>query len=311
MSTPAAPLERPHPGDPAPVVLRPAHRHRLTPAMLWEVVTHLARRELESKHQLTLLGWAWPLARQLAQLAVLVFIFSAVFDLDIENFPVFVFIGLIAWTWFSTGLGDAATSVTGQRQLVFQSRVPTAAIPLVAVVVPLVDVLIALPVLLAMLALSGELHWTLLLCPLLIPVQALLMAGIAWFAAAAAVFFRDVPNVVFLGLTLTFYMTPVFYGLRSVPSDYVWLLELNPLAVIIGTYRALLLDEPAPHTWLIALVAVGSVAGRRRSAISCSVASSPASRTTSERPLAATSLRAASGRAIRAGRPEPARCARC
>jgi lipopolysaccharide transport system permease protein len=250
---------RPRPNDDGPP-LRPAHRHRFSPALLWEVVTHLARRELDSKHQLTLLGWAWPLARQLAQLAVLVFVFSNIFDSGVENFPVFVFIGLIAWAWFSAGLGDAVSSLGAQRQLVLQSRVPTAAIPLVAVAVPLVDVLIALPVLLVMLVLSDELRWTLLLCPLLIPVQALLMAGIAWFVSAAAVFFRDVPNVVFLGLTLTFYMTPVFYGLHIVPDDYRWLLEVNPLAVIIDTYRALLLGDPAPHTWLIALVAVGSVA---------------------------------------------------
>jgi lipopolysaccharide transport system permease protein len=239
--------------------LRQAHRHPVTPAMLWEIVTHLARRELESKHQLTLLGWAWPLIRQLAQLGVLVFVFSTVFDQDIENFPVFVFIGLIAWTWFSTGLSDAASSLAAQRHLVLQSRVPSAAIPIVCVVVPLIDVLIALPVLLAMLAFSDELRWTLLLCPLLIPVQALLMAGIAWFVSAVAVFFRDVPNAVALVLTLLFYMTPVFYGLRSLPEDYVWVLEANPLTVIIESYRALLLGEPAPHAWLIALLGVGSV----------------------------------------------------
>lgn len=239
--------------------LRQAHRHPVTPAMLWEIVTHLARRELESKHQLTLLGWAWPLIRQLAQLAVLVFVFSTVFDQDIENFPVFVFIGLIAWTWFSTGLSNAASSLAAQRHLVLQSRVPSAAIPIVCVIVPLIDVVIALPVLLAMLALSDELRWTLLLCPLLIPFQALLMAGMAWFVSAAAIFFRDVPNAVALVLTLLFYMTPVFYGTRSIPDDYAWILELNPLAVIIGAYRALLLGEPAPHTWLIALWVFGSI----------------------------------------------------
>jgi lipopolysaccharide transport system permease protein len=239
--------------------LRTAHRRPVSPAVFWELVGHLALRELESKHQLTLLGWAWPLVRQLAQLAVLVFVFSAVFDLGIENFTVFVFIGLIAWTWFSTGLADAASSVAQKSHLVLQSRVPTAVIPMVSVAVPLVDVVIALPVLLLMLGVSGDLRPELLLCPLLLPVQALLMAGIAWFASAAAVFFRDIPNVVFLGLTLTFYLTPIFYGLRSVPEGYVWLLELNPLATIIGAYRALLLGEPAPDAWLLAAVAIGSL----------------------------------------------------
>lgn len=224
------------------------------------MVTHLARRELESKHQLTLLGWAWPLTRQLAQLGVLVLVFSTVFDLDVENFAVFVFIGLIVWTWFQSGVGDASVSVTTKRHLVFQSRVPAAAIPLVSVAVPLVDALIALPVLLLMLALSDELRVSLLLCPLLVPVQFLLMAGIAWLVSAAAVYFRDVPNVVLLGLTLTFYLTPIFYGTRNVPDDLEWLLQLNPLAVLIDSYRALLLGEPAPDTWAIALLVAVSVA---------------------------------------------------
>ena len=265
MSTPAASApaeparaERPRPGETG-LALRPAHRRRASAAAFWEIVAHLARRELDSKHQLTLFGWAWPLVRQLAQLAVLVFVFSKVFDLGVENFPVFVFIGLIAWSWFASGVGEAASSVSAKRHLVLQSRVPTAVVPIVSVAVPLVDVLIALPVLVVMLAIGDELRATLLLCPLLIPVQALLMAGIAWASSAAAVFFRDVPNAVLLGLTLTFYLTPVFYGLRIVPSDYRWLLELNPLATIIGTYRHLALGEPAPEAWLIAVVAAGSV----------------------------------------------------
>ena len=124
-----------------------------------------------------------------------------------------------------------------------------------SVVVPLVDVVIAFPVLLLMLAIGDELRCSLLICPLLLPLQALLMAGVAWLAAAGSVFFRDVPNVVALGLTLTFYLTPVFYGLKSVPAEYEWVLELNPLTTIIECHRALLLGEPGPEVLRIALVA--------------------------------------------------------
>jgi len=87
--------------------------------------------------------------------------------------------------------------------MILLSRLPKATLPLVSVVVPLVDVVIAFPVLLLMLAIGDELRWSLLICPLLLPLQALLMAGVAWLAAAGSVFFRDVPNVVALGLTLT------------------------------------------------------------------------------------------------------------
>lgn len=246
-------------GELAGAPLIEAHRRRVSFGAFREMVLHLAHRELEAKHQLTLLGWAWPLARQLCQLVVLVFVFSKVFKQDIENFPVFVFIGLIAWTWFSTGVADAALSIAQQRHFVLQSRLPTAAVPLVSVAVPLVDVLIALPVLVLMLLVAGELSWTILLCPLLLPLQFLLMAGIAWIASSAAVFFRDVPNVVYLGLTLAFYTTPVFYSARSVPDDYDWILKVNPMATIIEEYRALLLGEPAPSTARMTAVAIASI----------------------------------------------------
>jgi ABC-type polysaccharide/polyol phosphate export permease len=83
---------------------------------------HLTRRHLASSYHLTLLGWAWPVARQLVQLAVLVFLFSQIFDLGIENYPVFVFIGLLAWTWLSSGVASAASSLIQQRHLVNQPR---------------------------------------------------------------------------------------------------------------------------------------------------------------------------------------------
>jgi lipopolysaccharide transport system permease protein len=242
----------------ASVPLYEASQRQVPLGQFRELVTHLARRQLEAKHQLTLLGWFWPLARQLAQLAVLVFVFSQVFNSNIQDFPVFVFVGLISWTWFSAGMADAALSITGQRHFVLQSRLPTAVVPLVSVAVPLVDVLIAFPVLLLMLVLADELRWTLLLVPLLLPVQALLMAGLAWLASAGAVFFRDVPNLVYLGLTLAFYMTPVFYGTSTVPEKYAWIVKLNPMATIIEEYRALLLGDPAPSALRLAAVAVGS-----------------------------------------------------
>jgi lipopolysaccharide transport system permease protein len=227
----------------------------------YELVVHLARRELSSQHRGTLLGWAWPLTRQLAQLAVLVFVFSNLFDLDIENYPVFVFTGLLAFGWFSSGVQAGSTSVLDQRHLIFQPRFPAAAVPVVAVTVPFVDVLVALPVLLVMLIATGDIGWTALLLPPLLILQLVLMCGIAWLCAAASVYLRDVPQVVIVGLTLLFYMTPVFYRLGDVPERYRDLFLLNPLATLIEAYRSVLIGSPGPSAAKLAfVVAVGLAA---------------------------------------------------
>jgi lipopolysaccharide transport system permease protein len=229
-----------------------------------ELVAHLVRRELTSAHRFTVLGWAWPLARPLAQLAVLVFVFSSVLDLGIPDFPVYVFSGLVSWSWFSSGLTIASTSLIDQRHLVFQPRLPPVVLPVVSVAVPFVDVLMAAPVLVVMLIVSGEIHATALLFPLALALQLVLMVGLAWLVAPASVYVRDLPNLVTLGLMVLFYLTPVFYSLHRIPQQYEWLLQLNPMTTLLELDRALLLGLPYPSVGHIAgtaafaaIVAVG------------------------------------------------------
>jgi lipopolysaccharide transport system permease protein len=241
----------------------PGSRH-LTPGVFQEVVLHLVKREIDATHRMTILGWAWPVARQLAQLVALVFLFGSVLDLGIPHFPVFVFSGLIAWTWFSTGVGTAATVLLDERHLVFQPRLPRAVLPIVSVVVPLVDVILALPILLLLAILERGLQWTVVLTPLLVLLQLVLMAGISWLVSSITVFFRDVPNLTAVALQILFYMTPVFYGLRKVPEKYQGILEANPMTTLVEAYRAALLGEPWPsaghfaYVIILAIVLAGS-----------------------------------------------------
>jgi lipopolysaccharide transport system permease protein len=120
-------------------------------------------------------------------------------------------------------------------------------------------VLFALPVLGLMLVLSTGLQWGLLGCPLLLLVQFVLLAGIAWLVAAVSVFLRDVPNLIAVALMVLFYLTPVFYSRSIVPERFRWVLDLNPLATIIEAYRALLLREPAPDVASLIVVGVLSL----------------------------------------------------
>jgi lipopolysaccharide transport system permease protein len=213
---------------------------------LVDLSLHLVRRELASAHRNTLLGWAWPLVRQLAQLAVLVFLFSKVLDLNIEDYPVFVFTGLIVWTWFQTALVAAAASVVSNGHLVGNPRFPTLALPLAAVAVPFFDVLMALPVLLVLLAIESRLEATALLVPLLIVMQFAFTAGIALIVSSVNVYLRDVQNVVGVLLLMLFYLTPVFYGLKNVPEEFHWMLRVNPLTAFVNADRAILFEGQLP-----------------------------------------------------------------
>lgn len=225
------------------------------------------RRELASAHRNTLLGWAWPLVRQLAQLAVLVFLFSKVLKLNIQDYPVFIFTGLIAWTWFQAALTAASGSVVENTHFVSNAKFPTIALPFVAVAVPLFDVLMALPVLLVLLAAEDRLASAALVLPLLLLAQFAFTAGIALIVSASNVYLRDVQNVVAVGLLLLFYMTPVFYGLRNVPAQFHWVLRANPLTAFVNADRSALFDGRLP-----ALIDVAIAAGATAVAVAVGLA---------------------------------------
>jgi ABC-type polysaccharide/polyol phosphate export permease len=86
------------------------------------------------------------------------------------------------------------------------------------------------------------------------------MSGLAWLTSAAAVFFRDVPNVVAVLLTVLFYATPVFYAVSKIPDRYSALLHANPMTALVEAYRALLLGDPFPSAAAAAYVLGLSVA---------------------------------------------------
>lgn len=232
---------------------------------LGELVLHLTSHELASSNRFTVLGWAWPLIRQLAQLGVLVLLFSEIVDLGVDNYAVFVFAGLISWSWFATSIDAATEALIANRHLVLQPRFPPGVIPTVSVATGFVDCLIALPVLLTMTAISGDLAWRIAFLPVLFAVQFVLTCGLALIVSVVTVYLRDVRGLVTVGLTLLFYLTPVFYDASRVPDRYETLLHVNPLTTLLEAYRWVLIAEPFPPAgaaaWALAATAVIALVG--------------------------------------------------
>ncbi len=222
------------------------------------LVAHLAGRRLKSMHRLTLLGWLWPLARQLVQLAVLVFLFSHVLKLGIADYPLVVFSGLLVWNWFQSGLLMASTSFISDRHLVFSPRLPNVVLPLAAVVVPLIDTLMAMPVLVVALAVTGHLHPSILLLVPLLLVLFAFIGGLALLCASLNVFVRDIENIVAVGLLLVFYLTPVFYSPASLPAGFKWVLDVNPMAAAVSAARAVTLSGTVPTASEVASLLAGA-----------------------------------------------------
>jgi len=231
-----------------------------------DLLRELIARDIKLRYRGSIFGVAWTLLNPIAELFVLLFIFSTVLSLDIPNYPSFLFTGLLVYGWFQSALLFATGAVVNNRELVKRPGVPVAILPIVTVASTLVHFVIALPVLFALLLVGGA-HFTsaLVMLPALIAVQFVLILGISYAVATIYVWFRDAQYLLRVGLQLLFYLTPVFYETHSVPTKYQGLYHLNPMVWMLAAYRGVLLDGayPDPHTMisLILIVAVLLVCG--------------------------------------------------
>lgn len=224
-----------------------------------DLVVHLVGSQLASRYRRSVLGWLWAVAYPLAQLAVFYFVFTDVLATAREHFLLFLFAGIIAWTWFSAALSTAATSLVGRRDLVLRPGFPTILLPVVAVLVTLVDYLLALPLLLIGAILSVGADRSYVLLPILIVVQFAFTAGLALVVAPLNVFFRDVGHLLGIALMLLFFMTPVFYSAEQAPDRVSFLYKYNPLAQLIDAYRTILIERALPAPLSLGLTAAAAL----------------------------------------------------
>jgi lipopolysaccharide transport system permease protein len=226
----------------------------------WDVVLHLVGREFRLRYRRAFFGWAWAVGQPLVRLLVLSLVFTKFLPLGIENYPQFLFAGLIAWMWFASAVASATTSAIDRRSLLFRPSLPRSSLPVVSVLTDGLDFLAALPVLAVFLIIGGGIPVTALFLPVIIAVQLLLILGIGYALCSANVYFRDVRLLLDIALLLGFYLTPVFYDASSIPDRYLWVIRLNPIARIIASYRDVLVEGKMPAAGPFLVLAVACAA---------------------------------------------------
>jgi ABC-type polysaccharide/polyol phosphate export permease len=196
----------------------------------------------------------------LAQLLVLVFLFQRVVPLDIDAYPAFVFSALVPWTWFNTCLSSAGGLLINNRGLVRRPNFAPTTLIIVNVLSNMLNYLVALPVLFVMLAFYDRtITLALLILPLLMLIQGILMVGLGLIIATMNVFYRDVQHITSIVLMLLFYMTPVFYRPEAVSEKFHILYTLNPIAVLIQSYRSIFFYGTVPGRGSLLFVGAVSI----------------------------------------------------
>jgi ABC-2 type transport system permease protein len=204
-------------------------------------------RNVRSLYKQSILGYAWIFVNPLMQILTLTFVFSTILrvgrDVIPYPFPLFLFVALLPWIFFSSAVASATDSITGSASLVTKVYFPREILVVATVFSKIVDLLFGVLILLGLMALYNEFpSWTLVWVPAIFAMQLLFTVGISLPLAALNLFFHDVRYLVGVILMIWFYITPIIYPLAIVPERYKMVFELNPLSRIVDAYRRVLLD---------------------------------------------------------------------
>jgi lipopolysaccharide transport system permease protein len=216
---------------------------------LWayrELLYVLTMRDIKVRYKQTVLGFSWAIIQPAMMMVVFSIFFGRLAKMpsDGHPYPLFVYSGLLPWTFFQTAVGSASSSLLNSSHLVTKVYFPRLMIPLSAIGSGLADFLIATMVLFVLMAIyGGTFGLSLLLAPFLILGVVFIALGVGTFLAALTVSYRDFRYVVPFMLQFWMFATPVIYPASLVPEKWRMLLYLNPMAGMIEGFRAAFLGS--------------------------------------------------------------------
>lgn len=252
---PAAPCERPAAAT-AVHVIKPASRWQLINLReLWqsrELLYFLAWRDFKVRYKQTVLGVAWAVIQPAMMMIVFSIFFGRIAKLPSGDlpYPLFVFAGLLPWTFFSGSVNRTGNSMIQSVQIVTKVYFPRLAIPISSIGAGLIDFAIAFGLLIALMIYYGVAPGAgLLLVPGLLVLMTLAALGVGTLLAALNVAYRDFRYVIPFMVQIWMFATPgVYMSVRGLhlPEPLMKLLALNPMTGVIGSFRAATLNQPIP-----------------------------------------------------------------
>jgi homopolymeric O-antigen transport system permease protein len=213
------------------------------------LVRSLVSRELKARYRGSMLGFFWSFFNPLLLLIVYTIVFNYILPnraLETQPYALFLFCGLLPWTWFSSSLLEASNVIASGGNLIKKIIFPAEVLPVVSVLANMVHFLLGTPILLLfMIIYRVPLTVYALFFPLIIAIQLVLTLGFSLLVSSLSVHFRDLRDIIANLLTLWFFSTPIIYPLTFTTeqnSEFISrlfkkVLYINPLSYLMDAYH--------------------------------------------------------------------------
>lgn len=220
----------------------------------------LIMRNIKVRYKQTIVGFAGAIISPFFSMVIFTVIFGKLAKIPSDNIPyaIFVYSGLLYWTYFSTAISGASASFVSDASIIQKVYFPRLILPLSTSITPMIDFGIAFVILCLLIVYY---HFTpallgFLLIPVLLLITFCTATGIGLIAASLNVKYRDVSSALSFFVQILLYATPIIYPVSIIPQQWQWLIYINPIAGVVTSARNSML-RTASVDWKILLLSLG------------------------------------------------------
>jgi ABC-type polysaccharide/polyol phosphate export permease len=197
------------------------------------LVKHIAQR-----YHNTVLGFFWTLLGPLLSIMIYVAVFSLVFRIQMENYPIYLLTSMLPFNFFKTAIESSANSLYESETYFTRHYLPKMVFPMVAVSIALFDFVTSYSVLLCLGAFIGfRPSYVQLIVPFSLVVLILFTLGCSFIASILGAYFADTRQAVVYVMQALLFVTPVLYPTSMAPDSMKSLLALNPLTYFVSNFN--------------------------------------------------------------------------
>lgn len=228
----------------------------------WDYTKQSAKAELKSEVASSYLNWLWWILDPLLFMLVYTFIAEVVFGSKEQYFPLFVFIGLTMWRFFSNTVQGSVKIVKVNSSIVSKVYLPKFILVIQKMMVMGFKMCVSLCLtVIMMVAFRVPFTFRILYMAPILVVLIIITFGISNLMLHFGVFVDDLSNVMTVVLKLIFYMTGIFYSVtKRVPAPYNrFMLIANPMAYLLNSARSCMLYGQSPSLLLLVIWGVAGL----------------------------------------------------
>lgn len=210
------------------------------------LIRELAITGFKLKYNGSIFGYLWSLMNPLFYFLILYVVFAKIFKIggSIENYPLYLLIGITLWGFFIDTTSSCMTSIVGSGNLIRKVYFPRTILPIASSITSFISLLLNLVVVFGFVYYLGiDLNYNIITLPLILVEFYFLSLGVSFFLASLFVRFRDIGHIWALFVQALFYATPILYPISFIPDKFIKIVMINPVTQIIQDARSVLLPS--------------------------------------------------------------------